>query len=66
MELMQYNKGTGSLKNWLVEESAFDSRYLGKCEAIFALGNGYIGQRAALGGTLRRRDQRAVCDRYLQ
>ena len=23
-------------------------RYLGKCEAIFALGNGYIGQRAAL------------------
>lgn len=48
MELMQYNKGTGSLKNWLVEESAFDSRYLGKCEAIFALGNGYIGQRAAL------------------
>ncbi len=48
MEMMQYNRGTGSLKNWLVEESAFDSRYLGKCEAIFTQGNGYIGQRAAL------------------
>ncbi len=48
METMKYNKGTGELKNWLVEESAFNASFLGKCESIFALGNGYIGQRAAL------------------
>lgn len=48
MSIMQYSKGTGVNENWLVEESAFDSRYLGKCEAIFCQGNGYMGVRAAL------------------
>lgn len=48
MEMMNYNAGTGTCKNWIVEERAFDTRYLGKCEAIFCQGNGYIGQRAAL------------------
>ena len=48
MSIIKYNTGTGDLKNWLVEESAFDERYLGKCEAVFAQGNGYLGVRNAL------------------
>lgn len=48
MDFLRYNSGTGSLENWLIEEQCFDSRYLGKCEAIFCQGNGYMGQRAAL------------------
>lgn len=48
MGIMKYDSGTGELTNWLVEESAFDERYLGKCEAIFCQGNGYIGVRSAL------------------
>lgn len=45
---LNYSKGTGEWKNWLIEETCFDSRYLGKCEAIFCQGNGYMGVRAAL------------------
>lgn len=48
MDFLKYNTGTGDLENWLVEETAFDERYLGKCEAIFAQGNGYLGVRHAL------------------
>ncbi len=48
MSIMKYDSGKGVLENWLVEESAFDERYLGKCEAIFCQGNGYIGVRSAL------------------
>jgi trehalose/maltose hydrolase-like predicted phosphorylase len=48
MTLMNYQKGKEDLQNWLVSESAFDSRYLGKCESIFCQGNGYLGLRAAL------------------
>lgn len=44
---MKYNKGEGAYKNWVVTEEKFDPKFLGKCEAIFSLGNGYIGQRAA-------------------
>ena len=44
---LQYNTGTGSLENWLITETVFDPDLLGKCEAIFSLGNGYMGQRAA-------------------
>lgn len=43
---MQYDTGTGSLENWLITESQFSPDYLGKCETIFSLGNGYMGQRA--------------------
>jgi hypothetical glycosyl hydrolase len=32
---------------WEVREASFDSRNLGKYETIFALGNGYMGSRAA-------------------
>lgn len=48
MIMMRYDLGQGDMKNWLIEETAFDARYQGKCEAIFCQGNGYIGQRAAL------------------
>ena len=48
MAIMKYDSGKGESANWLVEESAFDERYLGKCEAIFCQGNGYIGLRSAL------------------
>ncbi len=44
---MIYNKGTGELKNWIIEEEIFDSGALGKCESIFCQGNGYLGLRAA-------------------
>jgi hypothetical glycosyl hydrolase len=48
MSIMKYDLGTGNDKNWLVAESSFDSRYLGKGESLFCQGNGYMGQRAAL------------------
>lgn len=35
-------------QGWIVEEKEFDARYLGKCEAIFTQGNGYLGVRNAL------------------
>lgn len=34
-------------QEWTIEEKQFDSRYLGKCEAIFTQGNGYMGVRNA-------------------
>ncbi len=48
MNRLKYNAGTGNQKNWLIQETVFDERYLGKCEAIFAQGNGYLGVRNAL------------------
>lgn len=47
-QIMHYTAGTGELEHWLVQESAFDARTLGKCEAIFTQGNGYLGLRNAL------------------
>ena len=38
MGIMKYDAGCGENKNWLVSESAFDERYLGKCEALFGTG----------------------------
>lgn len=32
---------------WILAEKAFDSRYLGKCESIMCLGNGYMCIRSA-------------------
>lgn len=40
---MDYSKA----KDWIIGEAKFDSRYLGKCEAIMCLGNGYMGIRSA-------------------
>jgi trehalose/maltose hydrolase-like predicted phosphorylase len=48
MSVMKYDLGTGPDTNWLIAESDFDPNHLGKGEAIFCLGNGYLGQRAAL------------------
>lgn len=47
-EALNYSKGQGPDKSWLVEERVFDSRFTGKCESIFAQGNGYLGLRNAL------------------
>lgn len=44
---MQYTKGQGALKNWIVSEPSFNDSHLGKCETIMALGNGYLGVRSA-------------------
>ncbi|HWT73344.1 MAG TPA: glycosyl hydrolase family 65 protein [Mobilitalea sp.] len=33
-------------KEWILEEDKFDSSFLGKCEAIMSLGNGYLGLRS--------------------
>ncbi len=44
---MDYGRETGDLKNWLVSEATFNAQYQGKCEAIFCLGNGYMGIRSA-------------------
>jgi hypothetical glycosyl hydrolase len=48
MQYLDYDTNTGELQNWLVCEKRFDARYLGKCEAIFSQGNGYLGVRNAL------------------
>ncbi|WP_199481851.1 glycoside hydrolase family 65 protein [Vibrio owensii] len=44
---MNYNAGQGELKNWIVEETAFDSAFQGKCEVVMSQGNGYMGARSA-------------------
>ncbi len=46
--MMRYDLGKGIKENWLVAEEGFDDAHLGKAEAIFCQGNGYLGQRAAL------------------
>lgn len=48
MNHLRYDKGTGEWENWLISESVFDERFLGKCEAIFCQGNGYLGVRNAM------------------
>jgi hypothetical glycosyl hydrolase len=45
--MLLYDKGMGEYKNWILAEDMFDSKYQGKCESIMALGNGYLGIRAA-------------------
>lgn len=48
MKNLNYSVGTDSMENWIVSEDLFDGRFLGKCEAIFCQGNGYLGVRHAL------------------
>jgi hypothetical glycosyl hydrolase len=48
MNHLSYDKGTGEEANWLICENLFDERFLGKCEAIYCQGNGYLGVRHAL------------------
>ncbi|MCL2560405.1 MAG: hypothetical protein FWE07_07940, partial [Turicibacter sp.] len=46
---MRYDDDLGNpdYKNWIVSEETFDSRFLGKGEAVLSLGNGYMGIRSA-------------------
>nr|UDN52913.1 glycoside hydrolase family 65 protein [Clostridioides sp. ES-S-0107-01] len=44
---MKYDLGQGEYKNWIVSEIDFKSKFLGKCESIMCLGNGYLGLRSA-------------------
>lgn len=48
MKNFNYDRGIGEEKDWLISEAIFDGRYLGKCEAVFCQGNGYLGVRNAL------------------
>lgn len=40
---MNYSKAN----EWIIGEDRFDSKFLGKCESIMCLGNGYMGMRSA-------------------
>lgn len=48
MPVLKYDAGIGKQKNWLIQEQIFDERNLGKFEAIFTQGNGYLGIRNSL------------------
>lgn len=47
MQMLDYTQGTLEFENWIVSETVFSSDFLGKCEAIMYLGNGYLGLRSA-------------------
>lgn len=44
---MKTNMDYSKADQWILGEKAFDSRYLGKCESVMCLGNGYMGIRSA-------------------
>ncbi len=44
---MNTNMDYSKVSDWILGEKAFDSRYLGKCESIMCLGNGYMCIRSA-------------------
>ncbi len=44
---LDYYKGTGENKNWIVTEKEFSAFNQGKFETILSTGNGYIGSRTA-------------------
>lgn len=44
---MKYNLGLNENENWLVSQESFNIDQLGKTETIMAIGNGYLGVRAA-------------------
>lgn len=44
--MLNYDLGKNEWKNWLIEESDFSAKVLGKTETIMALGNGYLGVRS--------------------
>ena len=45
--MMRYDLGQGPDENWIVAQEGFSEERQGKCESIFYVGNGYMGQRAA-------------------
>ncbi len=44
---MKTNMDYSKAEQWILGEKSFDSRYLGKCESVMCLGNGYMGIRSA-------------------
>lgn len=44
---MKYDTGQGNTESWIVSETAFNAKYLGKCEVVMSTGNGYMGLRSA-------------------
>lgn len=44
---MKTNMDYSKASDWILGENKFDSRYLGKCEAVMCLGNGYMCIRSA-------------------
>lgn len=44
---MKTNMDYSKADQWILGEKAFDSRYLGKCESVMCLGNGYMCIRSA-------------------
>lgn len=48
MPVMNYRKGTEKEKSWIIEETSFNEKYIGKCESVFTQGNGYLGLRNSL------------------
>lgn len=44
---MATNMRYGKAQEWKIEEGKFNSAFLGKCEAVMSLGNGYLGLRSA-------------------
>ena len=44
---MKTNMDYSKADQWIIGEKAFDSRYLGKCESVMCLGNGYMCIRSA-------------------
>jgi len=45
--LLKYDAGQGEWNNWVVKETSFNPAHQGKAEAVFSLGNGYMGLRSA-------------------
>lgn len=45
--MINYAHGKGAFRNWIVSETKFLPKNLGKCESIMYLGNGYMGLRSA-------------------
>lgn len=45
--MIEYNAKHPLHDGWVIAETVFDARYLGKFETIFSQGNGYLGLRAA-------------------
>lgn len=45
--MINYNLGKKEDKNWIIEETIYKEKYLGKTESTFLLGNGYLGIRSS-------------------
>lgn len=46
--MLKYVSDNHDLQNWVFSETEFDTRFLGKCESVMCLGNGYLGLRSCI------------------